>query len=76
MAGMVGIADHLKIEDGVILAAKSGVTGNIKKDTMVAGYPHQEIKKWRRNYAIFRNLETYIERIKTLEKKLKELEEK
>ena len=76
MGGQVGIADHLKIEDEVILAAKTGVTGNIKEKTIVAGYPHQEIKKWRRNYAIFRNLEKYIEKIKAIEKKIKELEEK
>jgi UDP-3-O-[3-hydroxymyristoyl] glucosamine N-acyltransferase len=76
MGGQVGIADHVKIVDGVMIAAKSGISGNIKKQGIVAGIPHQDIRKWRRNHAIFRNLDNYVERIKALEKKIKELEEK
>jgi UDP-3-O-[3-hydroxymyristoyl] glucosamine N-acyltransferase len=76
MGGQVGIADHVKITDGVMVAAKTGITGHIKERGIVAGIPHQDIRKWRKNYAIFRNMENYVERIKSLEKKIKEMEEK
>jgi len=72
MGGQVGIADHVSIADGVMIAAKSGVSGTIKKRGIVAGIPHQDIRGWRKNHAIFRNLEDYVERIKNLEKKMKE----
>lgn len=76
MGGQVGLADHIKIADGVMIVAQSGISGNIKTRSIVAGTPHQEIGKWRRNFAVFRNLEKYIDKIKELEKKIKELEEK
>lgn len=76
MGGQVGLADHIKIADGVMIAAKSGISGSIKEKGIVAGIPHVDIRKWRKNHVIFRNLENYIERIKALEKKIKEMEEK
>jgi UDP-3-O-[3-hydroxymyristoyl] glucosamine N-acyltransferase len=76
IGGQVGIGDHIKIADGVMVAGKTGITGNIKEKSIVSGYPHQEIRKWRKNQVIFRNLEKYVDRIKYLEKKIKELEEK
>ncbi|MCP5106844.1 MAG: UDP-3-O-(3-hydroxymyristoyl)glucosamine N-acyltransferase, partial [bacterium] len=72
MGGQVGIVDHIKIADGVMIAAGTGVSGSIKEKSIVAGVPHQDIRKWRKNFAIFRNLETYVERIRALEKKIKE----
>lgn len=76
MGGQVGIADHVKIADGVMIAAKTGVTGSIEKRGIVAGIPHTGIREWRKNWVIFRNLESYIDRIKFLEKKVREMEEK
>ncbi|HLP60388.1 MAG TPA: UDP-3-O-(3-hydroxymyristoyl)glucosamine N-acyltransferase [Candidatus Deferrimicrobium sp.] len=76
MGGQVGIADHIKITDGVMIAAKTGVTGSLKERCVVAGYPHMELRPWRRNIAIFKNLESYMQRIKSLETKIKDLEKK
>jgi UDP-3-O-[3-hydroxymyristoyl] glucosamine N-acyltransferase len=76
MGGQVGIADHVKIADGVMIAAKTGVTGNIDKRGIVAGIPHTGIREWRKSWVIFRNLEKYIDRIKVLEEKIREMEEK
>ncbi len=62
MGGQVGIADHAKIADGVMVAAKCGISGNIKKEkSIVAGIPHQDMRKWRRSVAIYRNLDEYLE---------------
>jgi UDP-3-O-[3-hydroxymyristoyl] glucosamine N-acyltransferase len=76
MGGQVGIADHIHIADGVMIAAKSGVTGSIKSKTIVAGIPHQEIGDWRRNMVLARNLAAMRDKLRLLEKKIRELEEK
>ena len=39
MGGQVGIAGHLKIGNNVKIAAKSGVTKNIKDNSVIAGFP-------------------------------------
>lgn len=76
MGGQVGIADHAKITDGVMVAAKSGVHGIIRKKSIIAGYPHMEISNWRKSQVILKNIEKYIGRIKELEKKIKQMEDK
>ena len=69
MAGQVGLADHIKIGDGVIIAAKAGVSGNVPDNSIIAGIPHQDLMSWKKSQVILRNMEKYVERIKTLEKK-------
>jgi len=76
MGGQVGIADHVHIADGVMIAAKSGVTGSIKTRMIVAGIPHQEIGDWRKNMVLVRNLAAMKDKLRQLEKKIRELEEK
>ena len=49
IGGQVGIAGHLTIEDNVTIAAKSGVTKNIKKNSIIAGYQAYDIKIWKKN---------------------------
>lgn len=51
IAGMVGIRDNIKIGDGVIIAAKAGVTKSVKAGEIVAGFPHTDIKVWRKAIA-------------------------
>jgi UDP-3-O-[3-hydroxymyristoyl] glucosamine N-acyltransferase len=76
MGGQVGIADHAKIPDGLMVAAHTGIHGQVKQKGPIAGTPHQDLGTWKRNQAILKNLETYMDRIKQLEKKIKEMEEK
>jgi UDP-3-O-[3-hydroxymyristoyl] glucosamine N-acyltransferase len=76
MGGQVGIADHIQIADGVLIAAKSGVTGSVKSKMIIAGIPHQEIGAWRKNMVLARNLAEMKEKLRRMEKKVKELEEK
>ena len=76
MGGQVGLADHISIADNVMVAAKAGVTGSIAKEgEIVSGYPHQDIRGWRKSQVILRNIDKYIDRIKELEKKIKHMEE-
>lgn len=51
IAGMVGIRDNIEIGDGVIIAAKSGVTKSVKPGEIIAGFPHTDIKIWRKAIA-------------------------
>jgi len=74
MGGQVGIADHAKIADGVMVVAKTGIHGQVKKKGIIAGIPQQEFMVWKRNQVILKNLEKYIKQIKQLEKKIKEIE--
>ncbi len=76
MGGQVGVADHIEIADGVMVAAKSGITGSVKSRMIVAGIPHQEMGAWRKNMVLARNLAAMREKLRLLEKKIKELEEK
>ncbi len=69
LSGQVGVVGHLTIADNTILAAQAGVSKNIsKKGEAYLGSPAFEIKKYRKAYIHFRNLETIVERIEKLEK--------
>ena len=75
MGGQAGIVDHIEIADGVMVAAHTGVSNSIKTRMVVAGLPHMEISEWRRNIVLARNLGAMRDRIRMLEKKIKEMEE-
>ena len=47
IGGQVGISGHLNIGNNVIIAAKSGVTKNIYDNSVIAGFPAIDIKKWK-----------------------------
>jgi len=49
IGGQVGFAGHLTIGKNVIIAAKSGVTKNIKDNSVVAGFPAIDMKEWKKN---------------------------
>lgn len=74
--GQVGLAGHLEIGDGVMLAAQSGVAKSITKPGIYFGSPAKDRTEAFRTEGHLRNLENYVERIKALEKKISELEEK
>lgn len=76
IAGQVGIAGHLTIGDGVILLAQSGITKSLLKPGYYFGCPAKELKISHRLEAHIRNLPTYSDKIKELEKEVKKLNEK
>ena len=51
----VKLGENVKIGDNVIIAAKSGVTKNIKDNSVVAGFPAIDIKEWKKNIIRQRN---------------------
>lgn len=49
IGGQAGISGHLNIGNNVTIAAKSGVTKNIPDNSIVAGFPAIDIKRWKIN---------------------------
>ena len=75
IGGQSGIVGHLNIADGTIFQAKSGMTKSVKKKgTKWYGYPAIEYTNYLRSFAIFKNLQKYVDRIKSLEEKTKNIE--
>ncbi len=47
IGGQAGISGHLTIGNNVKIAGKSGVTKNIPDNSIVAGFPAVDIKRWK-----------------------------
>ncbi|MDC1060409.1 UDP-3-O-(3-hydroxymyristoyl)glucosamine N-acyltransferase, partial [Alphaproteobacteria bacterium] len=47
IGGQAGISGHLIIGNNVQIAGKSGVTKNITDNSIIAGFPAVDIKKWK-----------------------------
>ena len=47
IGGQAGVSGHLTIGNNVQIAAKSGVTKNIEDNSIVAGFPAVDIKRWK-----------------------------
>ena len=55
--GQVGIAPHLQIGDGAIVAGKSGVTKSLKGNRVYSGIPAREIKDYNKRMALVNQVE-------------------
>ena len=67
IGGQVGIIDHMKIGNGVKIAAKSAVMKSIPDNLFVSGIPAIEHSKNKKSDAIFRELPRILSRIRALE---------
>ena len=76
IGGQVGFADHVEVGDRVMIGAKSGVSHSIPAGEVVSGIPTMPHRLWLKTRGIIKKLPLYLERIKTLENKVKDLEEK
>ncbi len=77
IGGQVGIVGHVIIADGTKINAQSGVAKNIKiVNQAFTGSPAFEYNASMRSQVIFRKLPELMERIISLEKKIKSLESK
>lgn len=73
IAAQVGIVGHIKIADGVKIAGQSGI-GNaiVKEGDIVQGSPAFSIGDYKRSYVLFRSLPKLNDKIREIEKQLKE----
>ncbi|HET9054908.1 MAG TPA: UDP-3-O-(3-hydroxymyristoyl)glucosamine N-acyltransferase, partial [Cyclobacteriaceae bacterium] len=73
LAGQVGIAGHLTIANNTSIGAQSGISKSIKEEGVkIIGYPAFDIKEYFRSYAVFKNLPDLNQRLRDLEKKMKD----
>lgn len=74
LGGQAGLTGHIELTDGVMIGAQSGVPKSISKPGIYFGYPAKELRTTHILQAHIDNFPNYIERIKLLEQKIKELE--
>jgi len=72
IGGQVGIVGHLKIGNNVRVQAQSGITRNVKDNEVLQGSPALGYADYNKAYVHFKNLQKIVERLNTLEKKMKE----
>ena len=76
IGGQVGLVGHIQIADDVRIGAQAGVSSSIRKKGFTAlGSPAIEYNTYKKAYVHFKNLNQMANRMKELEKKLKNLEE-
>lgn len=76
LAGQVGVADHVTVGDFVVAGAKTGISKSFPARTTLFGYPARPVEKAREMLASLGLLPRLFDRVRALEAKLKELEEK
>ena len=74
LAGQVGVADHVTIGERAILVAQAGVPSDIPAGEVWGGTPSRPLAEARRIWAAERLLPELVRRVRTLEKRLEELE--
>lgn len=75
LAGGVGVVGHVKIGNNVTVGGYSGVAKDIPDNETYLGTPALPIHRMRRCYVIVEKLPELKDQIKTMEKRLKQLEE-
>ncbi|MBM4053268.1 MAG: UDP-3-O-(3-hydroxymyristoyl)glucosamine N-acyltransferase [Planctomycetes bacterium] len=76
LAGGVGIIGHITVGDNVTVGGRSGVAQDLPANGTYLGTPALPIQKMRRCYVIIEKLPEMKDHIKSLEKRLQQLEEK
>lgn len=74
--GQAGVVDHVSVGDFVKVGAKTGITKSFPANTTLFGYPAKPVEKARDIIAAIGLLPKLYERVRALEKKIKELENK
>ena len=71
-SGQVGIVGHLEIADHTVVSAQSGISKSVTtKGEVLMGSPAFEASKYRKTYVHFRNLDSLVKRVDSIEKKEK-----
>jgi UDP-3-O-[3-hydroxymyristoyl] glucosamine N-acyltransferase len=74
MAGQVGLVGHIEIGDRVQVGAQGGVTKSVPDGTSVSGYPAMPHQQARKIYASMRLLPDLIRTVRSLARRVGELE--
>lgn len=75
IGGQVGIVGHIQIADGAMIQAQSGIGSSVRSPkSKLYGTPAIEYSNYLKSYAHFRNLPDIVHQLRSLEKKVNELE--
>lgn len=74
MGGQAAVADHVNIGDNVIVAGRTGIIKDVPPDSFIGGFPHLDIKEWRKSATMLPRLYDLAKDVKRLKKKVEELE--
>lgn len=69
LAGQVAVAGHLHLDDAVTVAGKSGVSKSLSTGKY-GGIPAIKLEDYNRQQVYLRNIEKYVKRLESLEKRL------
>lgn len=72
VGGQVGIVGHIKIGNNVRIQAQSGISRNVKDNEILQGSPALGYADYNKAYVHFKNFQKIVERLNTLEKKMKD----
>ena len=76
LAGQVGIAGHIRVGDGAKVGGQSGVTKSVPPGTEVSGFPATPHHLAKRIYGAMRQLPDLLKKVRQLERRVRELEER
>jgi len=76
IAGKAGITGHVTIGDNSIVGPGAGVSSDVPKNQIVSGIPHMPHGQWRKVVRIISRLPEMRKTLFSVEKRLKNLEEK
>ncbi|HYP53478.1 MAG TPA: UDP-3-O-(3-hydroxymyristoyl)glucosamine N-acyltransferase [Pyrinomonadaceae bacterium] len=76
LAGQAGVAGHLTIGDDAVLTAKSATSHNVPPGKVLSGIPAFDNREWLRSTAGFRRLGEMQRALRTLEERLRQLEQR
>lgn len=75
IGGQAGLVGHIKVGERAMIGAQSGVPRSVPPDTVVTGYPAMPHSAWKRLHALLLRLPQLFQRAKTLESRVKQLED-
>jgi len=76
IGGQVGISDHVKIADRVMIGSRSGVPKSLSAGEVVSGTPAMPHRLWLKTRGLITRLPDLVEKLRSLEKKVEELEKR
>lgn len=74
--GQSATKGHLEIGDRCVFGGRSGITNNVPNDSEMSGFPVQPHREWLRKEVAALQLPDLVKRIRMLEKKIAEKEQK
>ncbi len=74
VGGQVGVADHLTIGDGAMIAGRSGLARSVAPGEIVSGSPAIPHQTWLKSSSLVARLPQMNDRLRQVERRLAELD--